>query len=135
MANRRPIQVGGSFAPPLTDESLAAYRQLADAAPAQVRDAMAALLGCVGKWWELPESGGASAPHPSGAGRVIELSDDVAAALDAHIPWREELSMFAGLFDSIDPVKDAALRNAAHHLLWFANELELGREPMTSDKL
>lgn len=39
------------------------------------------------------------------------------------------------LFDSIDPVAQKDLRNAAFHCLWVARELDLGREPITTDKL
>lgn len=125
-------QIGGSFAPPLTDELLAAYHAQALEATEEVRDAMLKLHALAAQWWELPESTGDGKPHPSGRGFVVALDEPIAKQLWDAIPWTRELDMMAALFETL-PV--GALRNAAFHLLWFAKELDLDREPLTSDKL
>ena len=128
--------IGGSFAPPLSDDILAAYRALIDALPASpIKDAMLTLHNCCAQWWEQPESTGEGKPHPCGRGCMVALDAPIAAALWDHVPWAEELAMMQALFDGIDPVAQRDLRNAAFHLLWHAKELEMDREPMTADKL
>jgi len=132
----RTDRAGGSFAPPLTDEKLAAFKALAASAPGPVRDAMTTLQACVEKWWELPDSGpDGSRPHPSGRGTIVPLDGPIASALDEHIPWEHELAAYSNLFSAIDPVTQRDLRNAAFHLLWHVKELNFGREPLTADKL
>lgn len=130
-------QAGGSFAPPLSDETLARYRAMTDGLPASpVKDALAALLHCCGVWWDLPEpTGPARGPHRSGVGAVVRLDADHAAALDPHIPWAHEIEAYKVLFDGISNETAKPLRDAAHHLLWHVVELDLGREPLTADKL
>jgi hypothetical protein len=130
-------RVGGSFAPPLSDELLASYKALTDALqPSPVKDAMTALLRCCGVWWDLPEPVGTSSfAHPSGAGTVVRLEAAHAAELDQYIPWQHELSAIQKLFDEIDNESDKQLRDSAFHLLWHVKELDLGREPMTADRL
>ena len=131
-------RVGGSFAPPLSDELLATYRGMIDALPAdsQVRDIMGKLHDCCAAWWEQPESSGDGArPHPVGVGTIVPLDAPIAKALWDVIPWDEELAAWAGVLDKIDPLAERELRNAAFHLLWHAKELARDREPMTKDKL
>lgn len=129
----KPNRIGGSFAPPLSDELLTAYEAHAAKADAPVRDAMTSLLTCVRKWWDLPYSGPAgSSPHPSGVGTIIPLDAPIAAELEPHIPWPHEIAAIQGLFDSI-PAEHRNLRNAAFHLLWHVKEIDLDREPITSD--
>lgn len=130
-----PTRVGGSFAPPLSDELLAAYHAQALEAPEEIRDAMLKLHACAAQWWELPESTGDGKPHPSGRGYVVALDEPIATALWESIPWTRELDMMAALFEGIDAKTHKSLRDAAFHLLWFAKELDLDREPMTSDRL
>lgn len=129
--------IGGSFAPPLTDAKLAGYRDLIDALPpSAVRDAMDALHKCCAAWWELPESTGtATRAHGSGVGTIVDLDEGAKKSLYDLIPWAHELAAMGTLFDGIDPKADKALRDAAHHLLWHAIELEQDREPLTADKL
>jgi hypothetical protein len=136
--------IGGSFAPPLSDETIAAYKARIAALPSSpVKDACGLLLTCCEKWWALPEPVGThTAAHPSGAGIVVKMQPEHVAALDQHIPWGHELDALGGekegkpgLFDAIDPVKDAELRNMAFHLLWVVRELNLDREPLTTDKV
>lgn len=130
-------RIGGSFAPPLTDDLLAKYQTLINAVPAgqQLRDALNDCMACCRKWWDLPESTGEGTPHLSGRGKVIDLDLPTAEALFDHIPWEEELDTFAKLFNEIDPQEKRDLRNAAFHLLWHVKELNMDREPITTDKL
>jgi len=129
--------IGGSFAPPLSDGLLAEYRARIDALPASpVRDAMDALHKCCAAWWELPESTGTkTTAHPVGVGTIVELGDAEQKALYDLIPWEHELSAMRPLFEGISAATDKALRDAAHHLLWHAVELNQDREPLTADKL
>ncbi len=128
--------MGGSFAPPLSDALLAKYKAMVQAlAPSPAKDAMAQLLHCCGVWWELPESNGASRPHASGRGTVVNLTEANKAALWDHIPWAHEIEGMKALFETIQPDQQRNLRNAAHHLLWHVIELDLDREPVTTDKL
>lgn len=130
--------IGGSFAPPLTDELLEKYEGLMKDldAKSQVRDAMQQLLHCCNRWWNLPESTGAQKrPHPSGRGVIIDLDEHLKETLWDDIPWDSELRAMGVVFDTIDPVSQKELRDAAHHLLWHVRELERDREPLTNDKL
>lgn len=127
-------------APPLTDELLAEYKLLAADALPEVKDVMNLLLVCVEAWWELPESelpASASASVPGG-GRLpsVPLSDELKAKLWDVTPWMRELNTLStpqgdGLFD----VLTGKLRDAAFHLLWYAKEITLDREPMSQDKI
>jgi hypothetical protein len=132
MANQR---FGGSFAPPLTDELLAEYKAAVDALPASaLKDGLLILYNCCQKWWEQPESTEGTTLHPSGAGTIVSLDPAIAKALWDHIPWKEELATIQVLCDAI-PASQQKLRHCAFHLLWHAKELEMDREPMTSDKV
>jgi len=136
MTTQRQQRAGGSFAPPLTDELIAKYEAMAEAADGPIRDAMMTCLACVKQWWDLPESSvNGSHEHPSGQGVIIPLDDPIAKELWDAIPWQHEIDAMAKLFDTIDPAADRELRNAAHHLLWHVVELNLDREPITADKL
>lgn len=130
-------RIGGSFAPPLTDATLAAYRALIDQQPPQtrLRDALDTLYRCAAAWWEQPESVGAGSPHPSGRGQIVPLDGDIALALWDTTPWMEELDAMRPLFDALDPLRQKALRDCAFHLLWHAIELTRDREPITNDKI
>ncbi len=131
------IHSGGSFAPPLTDAKIAEYEALVAAvSTSPIRDALLRLLALLKQWWELPESTGTpTRPHASGTGTIVMLDGAYQSALFDAIPWREELTLFGQLFESIDNGTQKPHRDAAHHLLWHAFELELDREPLTSDKL
>lgn len=133
MATKRVV-TGGCFAPPLSDEALDRYATLASQAAPPIRDAMRRLLACVEKWWNLPESQGDGTAHSSGKGVVIPLDAAVATDLDEHIPWAHELDAIQRLFNEIS-ASERDLRNAAFHLLWHVKELDLGQEPITTDKL
>lgn len=142
--------IGGSFAPPLSDELLAKYKAMVEALqPSPVKDAMEKLLHCCGVWWDLPESNNGSTPHPVGVGVVRHLDEAHKRALWDHIPWSHrstepkigafgpngELDHMAEILETISNDTQRDLRNAAHHLLWHVVELDLDREPMTTDKL
>lgn len=130
-------RVGGTFAPPLSDNLLGQYRQrIAGMEESPVKDACVTLLRCCEKWWELPEPLNTQRHgHPSGTGTVVQMLDEHKAELDPHIPWKHELDAMQALFDGIDPVNDRDARNMAFHLLWHVKELDLGREPLTNDLL
>ncbi len=143
-------QTGGSFAPPLSDELLAKYKVMVEAlTPSPVKDAMEKLLHCCGVWWELPDSNNGSRPHPVGVGAIRHLDEAHKKALWDHIPWshrsngkdvngnpiKGELDHMQDLLETISNETQRDLRNAAHHLLWHVIELDLDREPITSDKL
>ncbi len=132
----QPVHVGGSFAPPLDDAKLASYKAMAESLPpSPVRDGMLELHACVSHWWTLPDSKGQKTPHPSGMGAIVKLDAEHQQVLWESIPWEHELAGMAALFEGIHPISEKALRDAAHHLLWHVKELDLGREPITTDKL
>jgi hypothetical protein len=130
-----PIQVGGSFACPLTDDLLAKYEALANAAEQSIKDAMLCLLNCCKQWWNLPDSSSAKVPHLSGRASMTPLDETNKKALYDHIPWEDELKVFADRFETISNDTNKELRDAAHHLLWHVVELNLDREPITTDKV
>jgi len=131
-------QIGGSFAPPLSDEKIKQYTDLIATLPdkTQVKDCLLKLLKCCTEWWNQPESTGQGKPHPSGRGFIVDLDQPIQDALFDSIPWMEELDIMSnaqgtGVFDALT----GDVRHMAFHLLWHAKELCLDREPMTSDKL
>lgn len=128
-------RMGGSFAPPLDQAKLKTYGALAADAPEQVKDAMIGLLSMVQQYQQHAPSRQRGTPHPSGRGRVVPLEPETIKAIGDSVPWEDELTMLAQVFDRIDPVEDKDLRDAAHHLLWWGRELNLDREPLTTEKL
>jgi hypothetical protein len=96
-------RIGGSFAPPLSDETIARYEELIESLPSgPVKDAMHSLLLPCKVWWELPEPNGAeTARHGSGVGTMVRLQEDHARTLDEHLPWDHELDAMANLFDRL----------------------------------
>jgi len=134
-----PSRVGGTFAPPLDENRLAAYRELAEKADAPVADAMNVLLKMVDAYHERPatkkgKAAAAGTPHPSGMGLVVQLPPEEVERIWDAVPWDHELEMYGKLFDGIDPA-NKALRDAAFHLQWYGRELFLDREPLTADRL
>jgi hypothetical protein len=113
---RRIQHVGGSFAPPLTDELLANYAELADTAEPEIRDAMLTLHKCAAAWWEQPESTSPGRPHMSGRGTIIALDKPIAAALWDLIPWTRELVSMGELFASVQA--DEVARNSVKLAAW-----------------
>lgn len=137
MPEMNPARIGGSFAPPLDDARLEAYRELAEKASPQVAEAMNALLAMADAYNERPESEEepAGTPHPSGRGTITPLAEGEVERLWDVVPWEDELAMYGQVFDRIDAGTDKATRDAAFHLLWYGRELNLDRIPMTTDRL
>jgi hypothetical protein len=129
-------QFGGSFAPPLTDKQLDNYEDLANECDdPQVQDYMLNLVKMVRKFRETEPSKKKGTKHPSGVGTITQLEDAEIERIWDVVPWMEETKVMSEVFDRISPDDDKELRNAAHHLLWFAVELSQDREPLTNDKL
>lgn len=134
------------FAPPLSDEKLARYRELAEGLPEadRVRDAMLTMLDCVETWWDLPESkrkdasrlkivhGGKAVTVP-----ITPLEEKHVKVLWEVTPWMDELNALSTANDDgpLDALPPGELRDAAFHLLWHCKEITLDREPVTSDRL
>lgn len=140
----KPMPVA-CFAPPLTDDQIAAYEKLANGLPdsrGDVRDAMRECLAAVKLWWELPESKGSAKDQSvelrhrgqETLVKLVSLTPDLVQKLWDAVPWGYELDAMQSLFDRIDPA-EKGLRDAAFHLLWHARELCLDREPLTRDRL
>lgn len=140
----KPLPVA-CFAPPLTDDLIAAYEKVANSLPdarGDVRDAMRECLAAVTLWWELPESKGSAKDQSielrhrgqETLVKVVSLTPDLVQRLWDAVPWGYELDAMQALFDRI-PAGERELRDAAFHLLWHARELCLDREPLTREKL
>lgn len=140
--------IGACFAPDITDEKLAEYRQLIALHPqTAIADSMQLCLLAVEQWWALPASSRESTRkvmlHRANGDNqrrmvavpLVPLESDHVHLLDAVLPWEHEIRSMASLFDTIDAATDKKLRDAAFHLLWFVTELSLGREPMTQSVL
>lgn len=130
-------QIGGSFAPPMDAKQLSAYRKLTDDVSPQAGEAMKALADMVELYMKRPapkkgEPAPQAAPHSSGTGLVIPLPEAEVKRLWDAVPWNEELEMYATVFDRLPP---GEARDAAFHLLWYGKELELDREPITTDRI
>jgi hypothetical protein len=147
MPAANPTRFGGSFAPPLDADNVKSYRELAeggDVSP-QVADAMGVLIKMVETHLDRPAPKAAKGkgkaaepagmPHPSGLGTIVDLPEEEVERLWDVVPWQEEVTMYGQVFDRIDPAKEKPLRDAAFHLLWFAQELTMDRAPITSDQV
>lgn len=133
---------GGSFAPPLDARTLERYYDLALTAEPEVRDAVRKLCETANAYLSVKNDpaheGKVPAPvryHPSGYGEIRALPGAAVLALDPHVPYPRELEYLKGLFETIPADAQGALRDAAHHLLWYAAELCLDRHPITTDTL
>lgn len=131
---REVRHVGGSFAPPITDEVLDRYEDLAGiASSGPVKDEILKLIEMVRVFRQTPDSSLPSEPHPSGRGEIVPLEDAEIQRIWDHVPWDHEIDALKNLFDLIPA--DSMLRNPAFHLLWYAVELSKDREPITIDRL
>jgi hypothetical protein len=152
--------IGGSFAPPLTDEKLAEYELLAKDCPdRRAAGYMADLCKMMRVFRETPESKAKPRKHPV-AGLMVPLEEAEVQRIWDFVPWAEECDLMGATFDKLQKgecaenatrmavwqlkgstasappeLLDTRLRDAAFHLLWFARELEKDREPCTRDKL
>ena len=142
MSNQTVRHIRGTFAPPLTNEKLQEYSELADNAPGSIKEKMKNLIEMVLVFRETPDSKNEGRPHPSGRGFIIPLEQKEIERIWDYVPWNDdgedhinECNMIGELFEKIDRATNRELRNAAFHLLWFARELAMDREPITSDKI
>jgi len=135
--------LGGSFAPPLSKETLAEYRTAAESAEPRIREVMLKLCRMIEVFQETPESSLPSQPQPLGtlrtldgrlvAPQVVPLEEAEVQRIWDDVPWDYEIEAYRTLFDSL--LADSPLRTPCFHLLWFGTELEKDREPLTNDKL
>lgn len=124
--------LGGSFAPPIDAEKLAAYEALVPSDNRQVADHMTRLIAMVRKFQETPESRLAGTPHPV-KGTVVPLEEAEIQRIWDYVPYEEECNAIGLVFEK--QLTAGYVRDAAFHLLWYAYELTKDREPMTADKL
>jgi hypothetical protein len=145
-----PTRGPACFAPPIDAARLYHYRELAAFAPEAVCDAMTGLIEMVEQFQKTPESKLPGVPletdftrspfrrpdgKPAAPPKIVPLEQAEVNRMWDLIPWPHELEAMGKLFETISPVTHKELRDAAFHLKWFAGELLLDREPMTSDKL
>jgi hypothetical protein len=126
-------RIGGSFAPPVTDDHLKAdWPELIEQTTGLTRAALEQLHRLAKAHRKHPPvKGAAGTRHASGQGLVVPLTAAAQSAVASNLPTRDELAVYAQLFEPLA----GDVRDAAFHLLWYATELSLGREPMTTDKL
>jgi hypothetical protein len=133
MATReKTVWAVDSYAPPITPVMMETYKGLAKTANRPVREAMEKLIDMHEVFYQTPPSDLASEPSRTGVGTVTRLKDEEIDRIDPLVPWPHECDALKVLFGGISA---GPLRNAAHHLLWFAVELSEDREPLTNDKL
>ena len=121
-----------TFAPGLTDAALEKYKVLVRTLKGPAKAPAEALLKLVTTWITLPESKSLPSPHPSGLLQVVELEEKYKEALYDLIPWPSELKTYAEIFETLT---ETPTRNMCFHLLWYAHEFNLGREPLSNDKI
>ena len=119
MTTTKRIYVGGSFAPPLTSEKLAKYRQLADTATEQVREIMLKLCDMVELFQQTPVSPLPGTPHPSGRGTIIPLTPEEIERIWDAVPWKDEVEMYKTLFQPLQ--QDVCARNTRRIEEWQAS--------------
>jgi len=132
MARNLPSRIGGSFAPKLDDSKLVEYSEIALSADDKTSDMMKKLIEMVSVFNQTPYSKLQGTKHDSGMGMVVPLEDAEVERIWDYVPWKEECEMMSKVFENLP---NGLLRNAAFHLLWYANELCQDREPMTMDRL
>lgn len=141
-SNRLPV---ACIAHALDETTLAVYgAEVDDLEPGELKDTLLKLYRCIENWFRLPESkrtdikqweftNGTTGEKMTCKDQPLE-EEHVKALWDT-TPWMRELVAIEPLLDSIDSITQKPLRDMAFHLLWFAKELTLDREPMTTDKL
>lgn len=135
--NTKKVLYGINAAPPLPKEKVPVYREMGRALEPRLREPFMRLCDMVELFYETPASTADGVPHPLAPDRavIVPLTEDEKARMWDAIPWPDELDLYGQLFDAIDNASQHDLRNAAYHLLWFARELDLDREPITTDKI
>jgi hypothetical protein len=124
--------IGGSFAPPLDSDQIAAYEVLAEeCSDRKCKGYMLDLLKMVKLFRETPASTLPGPKHATGLVQITPLEEAEIERIWDVVPWFEECRLIGAAFD----VLTGPTRNAAYHLLWFAKELSKDREPLTKDKL
>lgn len=125
-------RLGGSFAPRIDEEKLEQYRQLAGNVQDQrCSDYMLKLVEMLDLFYETPDSTLPGTKHPI-AGMVVPLEDAETTRIWDKVPYSDECDLIGKAFDILPPGEQ---RNAAYHLLWYARELTLDREPMTQERV
>lgn len=141
MARQR---IGGSFAPPLTTTDLDSIEGLANTTETRVQKAMLRLVLMLRTFWETGESTREGTPHPVGVGTIVPLKDGEVQRIWDLVPWKDEATRLkhgeigdddCDQYSQLFATLKGEVRSAAFHLLWYARELALDREPMTADKL
>jgi len=132
MSEVKQVIVGGSFAPKLTAGEVHAMSPLFSECDAEVKDVVGILSRCVLTFLETPESRLPGMPHPSGVASVVPLEEDEKRRIFDVVPWSWECDTYGRVLDRL-PLGNA--RNAAYHLLWYARELTVDREPITVDRI
>lgn len=146
-----PTRGPACFAPPIDASRLERYKALATIAdPGPIEDAYRQLLAMVEKFQETPESRERGIPlqteytrspfqdadgKPKPPPKIVPLEQAEVNRMWDFVPWPHEINAMAALFERIPNESRKELRDAAFHLIWFARELCLDREPMTQDKL
>lgn len=131
----KKVLIGGSFAPPLTEEKLKEYKLLAASAEPKISEVMLKLIEMVEVFNETPTSTLPPEEYMIDIVDKIPLEDKEIQRIWNYVPWDYELDAYGNLFETIGYYSNKPLRNACFHLLWFARELEADREPITNDKL
>ena len=128
-----PKAFAGVFAPKLTSEGLERYKSLAksELISRRSREYMESLIAMLELFWQTPES-----TLPSEGDLIVPLEEAEIQRIWDAVPWMDECDVIGKEFEKI-PAAGATteIRNAAFHLLWYARELTLDREPRTKDKL
>jgi len=127
----------GSFAPPLTNEKLDSYVELANTATDQIKEIMLKLINMVKHFNLTPTSPlvGVMKTYDTTKAIMIPLEDKEIERIWDTVPWEYEIDSYSTVCNSISNETHKPLRDAAFHLIWFARELTADREPMTVDKL
>lgn len=122
--------IGGSFAPRITPDKVAEYRNIANGvSDAQARGYMLDLCDMMDSWHQTPDFGG-GAPNALRM-PVTQLPEEEVQRIWDVVPWKEECDLMGKCFDRLEGDQ----RNAAFHLLWYAVELTNDRQPCTKDLL
>jgi hypothetical protein len=93
---------------------------------------------------EGKETGKQLKPDVSISPRIIDLEDAEIARIWDAVPWPHEVDALQAELDKwfadetaskVAPKSLTDLRNAAYHLVWYARELTLDREPLTAESV